>query len=71
MSQLGVWRLPQWFKEGLAAMVSGGGGAEGVSESQARDAAIISRSQPPTRFSIPASSGMRSRQKYQANRFES
>jgi hypothetical protein len=38
MSQLGVWRLPQWFKEGLAVMVSGGGGAEGVSESQARDA---------------------------------
>ncbi|HST09526.1 MAG TPA: hypothetical protein VLL05_04060 [Terriglobales bacterium] len=38
MSQLGYWRLPQWFKEGLAVMVSGGGGAEGVSESQARDA---------------------------------
>jgi hypothetical protein len=38
MSQLDVWRLPQWFKEGLAVMVSGGGGAEGVSESQARDA---------------------------------
>jgi len=38
ISQLGVWRLPQWFKEGLAVMVSGGGGAEGVSESQARDA---------------------------------
>jgi hypothetical protein len=38
MSQLGVWSLPQWFKEGLAVMVSGGGGAEGVSENQARDA---------------------------------
>jgi hypothetical protein len=38
MSQLGVWRVPQWFKEGLAVMVSGGGGAEGVSERQARDA---------------------------------
>ena len=38
MSQLGVWRLPQWFKEGLAVMVSGRDGAEGVSESQARDA---------------------------------
>jgi len=38
MSQVGVWRLPQWFKEGLAVMVSGGAGAEGVSESQARDA---------------------------------
>jgi hypothetical protein len=31
MSQLGFWRLPQWFKEGLAVLVSGGGGAEGVS----------------------------------------
>jgi hypothetical protein len=31
-------RLPHWFKEGLAVMVSGGGGAEGVSELQARDA---------------------------------
>jgi hypothetical protein len=31
-------RLPHWFKEGLAVMVSGGGGAEGVSEFQARDA---------------------------------
>lgn len=31
-------RLPHWFKEGLAVMVSGGGGAEGVSESQARAA---------------------------------
>src|SRR5262245_12664384 len=38
MSQLAVMRLPQWFREGLAVMVSGGGGAEGVSEPQARDA---------------------------------
>jgi len=38
MSQLGYWRLPQWFKEGLAVMVSSGGGAEGVSEDQAREA---------------------------------
>jgi len=38
ISQLSVMRLPQWFKEGLAVMVSGGGGAEGVSELQARDA---------------------------------
>ena len=38
ISQLRVMRLPQWFKEGLAVMVSGGGGAEGVSELQARDA---------------------------------
>jgi hypothetical protein len=38
MSQLTYVRLPNWFKEGLAVMVSGGGGAEGVSELQARDA---------------------------------
>lgn len=31
-------RLPNWFKEGLAVMVSGGGGAEFVSESEARAA---------------------------------
>jgi len=30
--------LPNWFKEGLAVMVSGGGGAEFVTETQARDA---------------------------------
>jgi hypothetical protein len=28
-------RLPRWFKEGLAVMVSGGGGAEAVSEEEA------------------------------------
>jgi len=28
-------RLPKWFKEGLAVMVSGGGGAEAISEEQA------------------------------------
>jgi len=38
ISQLSVMHLPQWFKEGLAVMVSRGGGAEGVSELQARDA---------------------------------
>jgi hypothetical protein len=38
ISQLGVMRLPQWFKEGLAVMVSGGGGAEGVSALQALNA---------------------------------
>ena len=38
ISQLAVMRLPQWFKEGLGVMVSGGGGADGVSEVQARDA---------------------------------
>jgi len=31
-------RLPNWFKEGLAVMVSGGGGAEFVSEAEARSA---------------------------------
>jgi hypothetical protein len=31
-------RLPNWFKEGLAVMVSGGGGAEFVSEEEARAA---------------------------------
>lgn len=31
-------RLPNWFKEGLAVVVSGGGGAERVSETEARDA---------------------------------
>jgi len=30
--------LPNWFKEGLAVMISGGGGAEFVSEVEARDA---------------------------------
>src|SRR5262245_44465141 len=38
ISQLSFMRLPLWFKEGLGVMVSGGGGAEGVSELQARDA---------------------------------
>jgi len=32
------FRLPPWFKEGLAVMVSGGGGAEFVSEEEARAA---------------------------------
>jgi hypothetical protein len=31
-------RIPNWFKEGLAVMVSGGGGAEFVSEQEARTA---------------------------------
>jgi hypothetical protein len=31
-------RLPNWFREGLAVMVSGGGGAEFVSEEEARGA---------------------------------
>ena len=31
-------RLPNWFKEGLVVMVSGGGGAEFVSEQEGRAA---------------------------------
>jgi hypothetical protein len=30
--------LPNWFKEGLAVMISRGGGAEGVSDAEAREA---------------------------------
>jgi hypothetical protein len=37
-SQLPFIRLPNWFKEGLGVMVSGGGGAEGVSAREALDA---------------------------------
>jgi hypothetical protein len=35
---IGYVHLPSWFKEGLAVMVSGGGGAELVSEEEARAA---------------------------------
>ncbi len=38
IGQIAYIRLPTWFKEGLAVMVSGGGGAEFVSEEQARAA---------------------------------
>ena len=38
ISTLAWVRLPNWFKEGLAVMVSGGGGAEFVSEQEARAA---------------------------------
>jgi hypothetical protein len=38
ISANGYVRLPNWFKEGLAVMVSGGGGAEFVSEEEARAA---------------------------------
>jgi hypothetical protein len=38
VSELTFIRLPHWFREGLAVMVSTGGGAERVSELQARDA---------------------------------
>jgi hypothetical protein len=36
----GFLYLPNWFKEGLAVMVSGGGGAELVSEDEARSAIL-------------------------------
>lgn len=39
--QIGKWkfaRLPAWFKEGLATYVSGGGGAQNVTESEAVEA---------------------------------
>lgn len=35
---LGAPRPPQWFTEGLAVMASGGGGAEGISETEAAQA---------------------------------
>jgi hypothetical protein len=38
ISTYGWVRLPNWFKEGLAVMASGGGGAEFVSEREARTA---------------------------------
>jgi peptidase MA superfamily protein len=38
ISANGFLHLPPWFKEGLAVMVSGGGGAEFVSEEEARAA---------------------------------
>jgi hypothetical protein len=38
LSELAYIHLPNWFKEGLAVMVSRGGGAESVSEREARDA---------------------------------
>ena len=38
MSELSFIALPNWFKEGLAVMVSEGGGAEEVSVADARDA---------------------------------
>lgn len=36
IGRIGYVRLPNWFKEGLGVMVSGGGGAELVSEEEAR-----------------------------------
>jgi hypothetical protein len=53
------FRLPPWFKEGLAVMISGGGGAELVSEREARAAiergeqiAIDDASSPQTTIDI-------------------
>ena len=40
MGTVATVRLPNWFKEGLAVMVSGGGGAENVSDAAARDAIL-------------------------------
>ena len=40
MSELTYRALPSWFKEGLAVMVSGGGGAEMVSVAHAREAIL-------------------------------
>ena len=46
ISTIAYVRLPNWFKEGLAVMVSGGGGAEFVSETEAL--ATIARGQSVT-----------------------
>jgi hypothetical protein len=40
MGTLGTVHLPNWIKEGLAVMVSDGGGAEGVSAAAAREAIL-------------------------------
>ena len=43
---LGLWRMsriPSWFSEGLAAFVSGGGGAEGVTDADAARAIVGGR----------------------------
>jgi hypothetical protein len=49
--QLGLFRfalnVPNWFKEGLAVCVSGGGGAETVSETEASDALAHGRAFHP------------------------
>ena len=74
MSQLSVMRLPQWFKEGLGVMVSGGGGAEGVSELQALEAIRHGDHMPSkvsTLCSIWTPSNLCSRRKYPTRHFES
>jgi hypothetical protein len=46
----GAWGIPSWFKEGLAVLVGDGGGAETVSESEARGAIVAGNSfEPPLR----------------------
>jgi hypothetical protein len=44
---LGAGRLPVWFAEGLAVEVSGGGGAEGVTEEELRRAIAEGRTFVP------------------------
>ncbi len=46
-----AWNIPSWFKEGLAVLVSGGGGAESVSPAEAREAI------PAGRTFFPAMTG--------------
>jgi hypothetical protein len=46
ISMIAYLRLPNWFKEGLAVMASGGGGAEFVSEAEGR--ATIARGESIT-----------------------
>jgi hypothetical protein len=43
----GLLKLPVWFKEGLATLVSRGGGAQDVSDDQARDAIRAGRAFRP------------------------
>ena len=49
--QLGVYgynaKLPSWFQEGLAVIVSGGGGAEKVSEAEAAKATLAEKGLKP------------------------
>jgi len=74
ITQLNFMRLPQWFKEGLGVVVSGGGGAEGVSELQALEAIRHGDHMPSkvsTLCSIWTPSNLCSRRKYPTRHFES
>lgn len=42
-----AWNIPSWFKEGLAVLVSGGGGAEAVTPDAARAAIVAGRTFSP------------------------